>query len=160
MSQSGGVEPSNRWVELLDSVVAGNWSERWPRGPVIASLRLPDRLLSWETGVVRGEWSVEPAMFHSAAALFGGYLAALTDLATTWAMFTVLGDDEFFNTTDLRVSFFRPVTDGVLSFEGRVVNRGKRMAHVEAIFTDQRERVMAKGSATEVILPMPEVGTG
>jgi 1,4-dihydroxy-2-naphthoyl-CoA hydrolase len=153
-----GEGTANRWAELLNSAVSGvrpDDSAAPPRPPVVERLGLPG-LTSWEPGVVRGDWVVDPQMFHAGGALFGGFLAALGDLATTFATFSVLKDDEWFNTADLRTSFFRPVSGGTLHFESRVIHRGKRTASVEVEFTDEQGRMVAKGSATQVIQPLPE----
>jgi len=152
----GTQDPQYHWPDLLDAATRGEWVDWWPKGPVMESLHLPAGVTSWERGVARGKWPIDRSFFHSAGALFGGFLGVLADLATTWAMFSVLEDAEFFNTSDLRISFFRPVTEGMVLFEARVVHRGRRIAFVEASFSDASERLLAKAAATEVIIPMPD----
>lgn len=145
------------WPDLLDAATRGEWVEWWPKSPAMEILRLDGGLKSWDKGVARGESPIDRAFFHSVGALFGGYLSGLADLATTWAMFTVLADGEFFTTGDLRIAFFRPVVEGTISFEATVVHRGRRTAFVEASFSDAGGKLVAKASATEVFLPIPEM---
>jgi uncharacterized protein (TIGR00369 family) len=136
-------------TKLLDKIVAGTLEPP----PMVRTLHLP-QLKGWEPGRVWAEWKVDPGVFHAFGAVFGGYLAALADSALALVMHTTLKDDEIFTTSDLRVSFFRPVTGGILRYEASIVNRGRRMAHVEAVFTDDQGKIAAKATATQVIMPM------
>lgn len=139
-----------RWAELLDGIVA----RAGEPPPFVTALRLPG-IDGWEPGRVWGTWPVDPELFHLGGALFGGYLAVLADSATGLAMTSTLADDETFTTSDLRVSFFRPVTGGTLSFTAEVLNRGRRMAHVEATFTNDEGKVVGRATATQVVVPLP-----
>ena len=85
--------------------------------------------------------------------MFGGYIAALADSLLGLAILSVLEDDEAFTTSDLRISFFRPAVSGTLTIEGRVVHRGRSMAHVEVDFTRDDGKLVAKATATQVIFP-------
>ena len=135
------------WTQLLDDIVA----RRNSPPPMVGALRLPG-LEGWERGRVWGGWDVDPDMFHAGGAVFGGYIAALADSYVGLAMASALSDDEFFTTADLRVAFFRPVTKGRLDIAAEVLNRGRRMAHVECIFVNDDDKVVAKATATQVIL--------
>jgi uncharacterized protein (TIGR00369 family) len=66
---------------------------------------------------------------------------------------SLLADDEVLTTSNLQVSFFRPVLGGRLRIESRVVHRGKRMMHVEAMFTRDDGKLAAVATATQVIIP-------
>ncbi len=139
--------PKNFWHELLNGMEARTLETAPPH---VVSLRLPP-IDGWEPGRVWCEWTVDPAFMNPAGTLFGGYLAALADQILAFAVMTVLGPDEMFTTSDLRLSFFRPVTGGSLIVEGRVVHRGRHMAHLEADFTRPDRKAVAKATATQVI---------
>jgi len=143
------------WKELLDSIV--DRSSTPP--PVVAKLGLPP-IDGWENGRVWGAWQVDTELFNAAGALFGGYLAALADSFTGLAMMTTLAEDEWFTTSDLRVSYFRPVLAGKLEIAAEVVNRGRRLAHCECVFVNDDDRVVAKATATQVIQPLGERSDG
>ncbi len=145
------------WPDLLNAVIRGEFVDWWPDGPGARSMGLAWGLTSWAPGVARGEWKVEPKHHHSMGAVFGGYIAAMADLATSWGMFTALDDGQIFITSDLRISFFRPSVDGKLEWESRVVHRGRRNCFVEAKFSDAGGKLVAGASATEVIIPMPDM---
>ena len=136
----------NRWSTLLDSIRDGTSTPP----PCIRTLKIP-RIDGWERGRVWSHWTVDPEVFHERGAVFGGYISALADSELSLALATVLEDDEALTTADLRVSFFRPARAGVLRIEGRVVHRGRTMAHVEVDFTGEDGKLVAKATATQFI---------
>lgn len=140
-----------RWSEFLDGIV--NRTNTPP--PVVEAMRLPG-IQGWERGRVWGEWKVDPDLMTLAGTLFGGYLAALADSFVGLAMTSTLADDEWFTTSDLRIAFFRPVTSGTLQIAAEVLNRGRRMAHCECVFVNDDDKVVAKATATQVLIPMNE----
>lgn len=137
------------WTERMDAIVR----QEGEPPPFVRLLRLPG-IEGWGPGRVWGSWQVDPETFHLGAAVFGGYLSALADSIVGLAMGSTLADDEVFTTSDLRVSFFRPVTGGTLSYVAEVIYRGRRMGHVEAVFVDDEDKVVAKATATQVIIPI------
>jgi uncharacterized protein (TIGR00369 family) len=137
-----------RWTELLDQLVAGAAGEP---PPFVTTLRLPPPS-RWEPGCVWIDWQVDPGVLHERQAVFGGFIAALADSALSLCAMSVLKDDEAFTTSNLQVSFFRPVPLGRLQIEARVVHRGRTMIHVEATFTRADGKVAAVATATQVML--------
>jgi uncharacterized protein (TIGR00369 family) len=137
--------------QILDAIVARDESRASPP-PFVRPMRMPP-IDGWEQGRVWGTWKVDPDFFHLGGAVFGGYLAALADSIVGLAMYSTMADDEVFTTADLRISFFRPVVGGTLEFAAEVVNRGRRLAHVEAVFVDDRDNLVAKATATQVVIP-------
>lgn len=141
------------FAELLDSIVQGTATPP----PCIRTLRVP-RIEGWEPGRVWAKWTPDPDFFHELGAVFGGYLAALADSFVGLAMLSTLKEGEQFTTSDLRYSFFRPVSGGTVTIEAKVVHRGRRMAHVEAVFTNADGKIAGKATATQVIIPVRENG--
>ena len=142
------------WTDWLDQIVAGTADPP----PMVVALKLP-QIDGYAPGSVWGDWRLDKDMYHAAGSVFGGYLAALADSFTGLAMFTVLNNEESFTTSDLRVAYFRPVVTD-LHIVAEVLNRGRRQAHVEATFVDDRDKVACKATATQVILPMSDLQGG
>jgi uncharacterized protein (TIGR00369 family) len=143
------------WKQWLDAIANGTATPP----PVVTKLGLPP-IEGWEPGRVWGSWKLDPDLLNAAGSLFGGYLAALADSFTGLAMMSAIADDEWFTTSDLRVSYFRPVTGGTLDIAAEVVNRGRRQAHCECVFVNDRDKVVAKATATQVIQPLGEADFG
>ena len=141
------------WAQFLDGIVTGTNTPP----PVVTALRLP-AIEGWERGRVWGQWKVDPDMMNAAGTLFGGYLGVLADSYVGLAMLSTIADDEWFTTSDLRISFFRPVISGTLYVAAEVLNRGRRMAHCECVFVNDDDKVVAKATATQVMIPSGENG--
>ncbi len=141
-----------KWTERLDRIADGTVESK---APAVDTLKLP-KLRGWLPGRVWLQWKVDPNVFHGGGTVFGGYLAALGDQALGLAMLSVLEDGEVFSTSDLRFSFFRPVTEGTLHIEAQVIHRGRGMAHVEVVLTRDDGKVAGKATATQVIAQAPD----
>lgn len=144
------------WTKVLDAIVARDLSAGEPP-PAVVTMRLPP-IDGWQSGHVWGTWEVDPALFQGAGVVFGGFLAALADSASGLAMCTILADEEWFTTSDLRISFFRPVSKGKVEFVSEVIHRGRRQAHVETVFVNDENKVVAKATTTQVIVPLDSAG--
>lgn len=142
-------------TDLLDMIVARQGDK--PR--FLDVMRIP-AIDGWEPGRVWTEWSVPGDFVTPAGTLFGGYFAAVADSLLGVVMFSVLDDGEFIATSQLDVRFLRPARGGdQVRCEATVVNRGSRMAHCEAVFTNvESGKLLAKASATQVILARTDEG--
>ncbi len=142
------------WGEKLDQIVAGTAG---PKPPCVETLDLP-QLKGWLPGRVWTQWKVDPKTFHLGGAVFGGFLAALADQMLGLVTMSVLEAGEAFTTSDLRISFFRPVARGLLHIEAHVVHRGRGMVQAEVVLTRDDGKVAGKATATQVITH-PQPGT-
>jgi uncharacterized protein (TIGR00369 family) len=103
---------------------------------------------------------VRPDFFHAAHAVHGSvYFKALDDAA----FFAVnsLVTDVFVLTVTYNVYLTRPVTAGIMSATGRVVNRSRNLFIAEAELVDDRGRSVGRGSGSFMrsAIPLsPEVG--
>ncbi len=134
------------WSDILERSAAGS-----DDAPHLAALRLPmiDR---WERGQVWATWPVEQEfMTRAVGSLFGGYVAALADHLLGLAVFTVLDDDESFATSEIHVHFLRPIREGTLAIQARVVSRSKRSAYCEVSILDSDGRLVARAGGTQMI---------
>ena len=140
----------NEWAELLDRLVARKLADGEAEPPHVQSLSLPYPD-SWAPGRVTARWVVDTRFFHERGALFGGFLAVLSDHALAMVTMSVLESGELFSTSDLRTSFFRPVTVGTLSIEATVVHRGRNMVQAEVTFAREDGKLVGKATATQVV---------
>ncbi len=117
------------------------------------TLGLP-RLKSWEPGRVCSEWVFDERMSNTRGELFGGFYAVLADGISALAAMTVMKPNEIMKTSDLRVSFFRPLNKGLVKIEGIVVNRSRSVVHVETTFKNDQEKILAKTTVVQAIVKM------
>lgn len=136
-------------AEILNAIVAGEGTPP----PYAEPLRIP-QAEGWGDGRAWLRWKMDRRMTNGAGTAFGGYLAALADHALGIATGTVMDDGEGFTTSELQVHFFRPVLDGELRIEAKVIHRGRSRVHAEVVFTRDDGRIAAKATATQVIIPL------
>jgi uncharacterized protein (TIGR00369 family) len=80
--------------------------------------------------------------------LHGGILCDLADAAMGTAWFSTLEPGETFATLELKINFLRPFWTGTLVARGRVVSRGRTVGMTECNVFDERDRLIARASAT------------
>ena len=147
-----------QWSTILDAIAAGKKRpEDYPSyTPCAGSLELPI-LKSWSEGKVVAEFPVSEKYHNSRGQLFGGYFGILADMVFCFTTMTILKGDEGYSTSDLRVTYFRPVSNGTLHIEGNVLHRSKKSVHVEALMKDDDGRLVAKGDGVMSIIPMSSI---
>ena len=141
--------------QRLDEMVNGTR----PMSGFVEVLRLP-RPTSWEPGRVELTWKVDPDFFLGGdnPVLFGGYTAALVDQAAALATGSVLEEGEGWTTSDLRVSYFRPITGGEVRIEATVVHRSRRSIHVEIVLAREDAKMAAKGTVVQSVFTARPAG--
>lgn len=113
----------------------------------------------WLTEVEEGRavFVGEPkrAFLNPQGTVHGGWAATLLDSALACAVHSVLGEDEMLTTVEFKVNLVRPITTdtGPVRCEGRLVNRGRRLAVAEGTITDAGGKLLAHGTETCMILP-------
>lgn len=78
----------------------------------------------------------------------GGILCAIADAAMGLAYATTLNETETFATVELKINFLRPVWQGRLRAEGKVISSGRNLGLVECDVTDQDQRLIVRGLST------------
>jgi len=82
----------------------------------------------------------------------GGVIASLTDSTCGISVLPSLEDGESIVTTSLQVHYFAPADVGELTAYGTMIHRGRRLAHAEARILDGKKKLIAKGSASFIIV--------
>jgi uncharacterized protein (TIGR00369 family) len=84
--------------------------------------------------------------------LHGGILCDIADAAMGFAFASTLAPGESFTTVELKINFLRPVRQGHLRAEGRVVQRGRTIGYVECEVSDENGKLIAKSNSTCLVL--------
>jgi uncharacterized protein (TIGR00369 family) len=80
--------------------------------------------------------------------LHGGISCDLADAAMGYAYAATLARGETFTTVELKINFFRPVRQGKLTAEARVVKSGSTLGYVECDVKDDTGKLVAKAAST------------
>ena len=113
------------------------------------------RRIVWEPGRQVVEWDATDDYgfpTNMGSIIHGGMVATLLDTAMGGACWTLLNRDEAFLTADLRVEYLRSAKPGLLSAEGRVVRKARRVIFCSADLTQGGEHV-ASARCTQIVLP-------
>ena len=106
----------------------------------------------------RAVFSLEPAEHHynPIGSVHGGVFATLLDSATGCAVHSTLAGGMGYTSVDLNVKFLRGMNaaTGRVTCEGRVVNRGRRLALAEATITDSTGRLLATATSSCLIFDL------
>lgn len=83
--------------------------------------------------------------FHAAGAVHGSVVFKALDDAAFFAANSLV-DDSFLLTASFNLYFLRPILEGEMRAEGRVVHRSKRLVIAESEIFDEQDRPVACGS--------------
>lgn len=87
--------------------------------------------------------------FSNGATTHGGILATLADFALSVAVMTRLPAGAEVVTTNLQVTYLRPAPIGArIRCRGQALHRGRTLHHAEAVVVDERDREVARATAT------------
>jgi uncharacterized protein (TIGR00369 family) len=84
--------------------------------------------------------------------LHGGVLCDLADAAMGFAMFSTLAPGESFTTIELKAAYLKPVRDGRLRAEARMVKRTRALGFLECDVLDDKGALVARLGSTCMVL--------
>jgi uncharacterized protein (TIGR00369 family) len=137
-------------------------SGEWQLPPGIRNLgiRPQDWLKDVSYGRVLYQWPNTGDRDIQPGRVFGGWVAGLSDHIVSMTMASALEDGEWFTTMELQTRILRPVPNGLITIEGRLVSRGKTTGLVEADWRDEQGRHLARITAAKAIRAMSELRPG
>jgi len=106
------------------------------------------RVSSVRKGRVTVKLDVRPHHANAVGSLHGGVLCDIADAAMALAHATNLAADETFTTLELKINFLKPVWNGQLRAEGRVIKQGRTIGLTECDVFDQKGSLVAHATST------------
>jgi len=110
-------------------------------------------LISIGDGASELRLDLEPHHLNPGGIVHGGVIATLLDACIGLALRTKLGMRSSHVTVELGVHYLAPARAGALIGRGRAVRVGDRVSYGEAELSSEKGRLLAKGSATFLIIP-------
>ena len=83
----------------------------------------------------------------------GAVIYALADTGMGGALSSLLADDLYCSTIEIKINYFRPAPPGPLRCETRVVHKGSRTAALESEIFNGDGTLLARATGTFMILP-------
>lgn len=96
--------------------------------------------------------NVRPELLNGAGSLHGGVAATLADAAIGTALQHRFAGKRRFTTIELKVNYFRPVTEGRLLARGRLVRVGSTICVGRVDLEDDRRRSVGVAIVTYMLL--------
>ena len=90
---------------------------------------------------------IRPELLNPYRVLHGGVLFSMADTGMGAALYSRMVEAESCATIEIKMNFLRPVSEGVITCESRVVQKGKRVAVLESDLSCEG-RVVAKALGT------------
>jgi len=143
---------------FFDRLRSGKWD--LPNGIRNLGIKPHEWLKDVAYGYTRYEWPNTGDRDIQPDRVFGGWVAGLSDHIVSMTMASALDDGEWFTTMELQTRILRPVPNGLITIEGRLVSRGKTTALVEADWRDDKGRHLARITAAKAIRAMSELRPG
>jgi uncharacterized protein (TIGR00369 family) len=109
-------------------------------------------LVSLDEGMSEIRLNLEPHHLNPGGIAHGGVVAAMLDVAAGLAHRSKLGPDATHVTVQLHINYMKAVGAGVVSARGVSLQTGRRVGYSEATLFDEDERVLARASATFLIV--------
>jgi uncharacterized protein (TIGR00369 family) len=112
-------------------------------------------LLGWElvnvdpdAGTIEVAFTLDERFLNPAGSVQGGFVAAMLDDTLGPALVATLGPGEWAPTSDLHTQFHAPARPGRFLGRGRVVRRGRHIAHLAGELEDGEGNLVASAVAT------------
>ena len=135
-----------RHIERFREIIAGT-----REGPAIGKL-IGMRLTEVEPGRVIFELDAGPQHASPLGTVHGGILCDLADAALGCAHASQLEEGESFTTLELKINFLKPVWEGHLVAEAKVVKAGRTVGLTECRITDEHGSLVAFATSTLLTL--------
>jgi len=102
---------------------------------------------SMEEGKSLCKIDVNENLFNPQNVVHGGVLYSMADTGMGGALYPLLKDSEYCATIEIKISYFKPVRTGLLQCLTTLTNKGKNVASLESVITNNGI-VVAKASGS------------
>jgi len=79
---------------------------------------------------------VKDELFNPQNVVHGGVLYSMADTGMGGALYPLLESDEYCATIEIKISYFNPVRTGLLECSTTLVNKGKTIASLESVVSN------------------------
>ena len=104
-------------------------------------------------GMSRCQLEVSGAHFNPQHVVHGGVMYALADTGMGGALYPLLEEGEYCATIEVKISYFKPVREGVLVCDSTMVNKGKSIASLESDIRNDGTLVAKASGSFSVFRP-------
>ncbi len=138
-------------IEFLRAIQEG----RLPPPPIATLMKF--NVVEIEEGRVVFAATPDGSVYNPLGTVHGGYVCTLLDSCMGCAVHSTLKAGQGYTSVELKVNFVRPLSEatGEVRAEGRVLSAGRQIATSEGRLVDGRGRLLAHGTTTCLVFPLP-----
>lgn len=118
--------------------------------PYFTLLSMKIKSLAWGSSLL--EMEIQEKHLQPFGAVHGGAIASLVDAAAFWASFTQVEEGKGLTTVEVKINYLSPAQNGKLFAFGKCIKMGKTIALGEVFVRDDKERLIAHGTSTLMII--------
>lgn len=113
-------------------------------------------LLGMELLEIKKGWAVvrlpvENKLTNAIGLVHGGAIFAAADSAVGMALVGMTGRDQNISTLEMKINYMKPVREGAIMAEARIIHRGRQTAVGDVEVRDEERNLVSKGLATYAI---------
>lgn len=105
-------------------------------------------------GITRVQLSVNENLIQFYGNLHGGVIAAMLDSAIAVALNQELGPGEGASTVEIKINYLRPISEGTLWAEGKVIQKGRSIVVGQGELKNEEGQILAIATATFAVRKM------
>ncbi|MFX0030231.1 MAG: PaaI family thioesterase [Candidatus Hermodarchaeota archaeon] len=100
-----------------------------------------------EKGYSQCVLNVERKLMNPHNTLHGGVIYSLADTGMGAALYLLLENDELCSTVEIKIAYFKPVREGTLTCDTKVIYKGKNFSNLESEIRNG-ENLVSKATGT------------
>lgn len=112
------------------------------------------RMDSFGEGFLNVHWDVDPLYANPDGSIYGGWIAAMADNLLYLVATTVFKEVENASTSDLQRFFMRPIKQGRIRIEARVIERSRSAILCDCSFFLPDGKLAARATAQQSVVEM------
>lgn len=147
------------WLDQFDPAIASAMIATNDRPAGLSSL-LGMKLDRFEPGFLHASLEVRSEFLTPIGNLHGGTVAALVDHVLGCVLYPHMSKGQWGATTEFKINYLRPVTEGVLVAEARIMNMTRRSAVVRVEVENVGRLVAAAQGTIMIVDPKPKADGG
>ncbi len=97
--------------------------------------------------------TVHDGLYNPQHVVHGGVLYSLADTGMGGALYPLLQAHEYCATVEIKISYFKAVTAGILECKTTVINKGKRVASLESEVWNEGQLVAKASGSFAIFTP-------